>query len=253
LSRLGPPLPLGRFHSGRCTEAIGEPTAWCRRRCDCSRKPHGTDLAKPYSGRAASHGQSHREPGFRLRRGSAAALRPRARRSALQKTPRRFPPGQVLRLIVRQPPDESLVQRAASRDAEETAMEEKVEDMGPRVETQPESGSPSDVTHAAPGEGQVGRTVGADAKGSDVLQAALKKAAAIGNGIQHRREEVIAYARRQPGAALGAAAGFGILVGLALAVSSRAGAGAGSAWLTQLTPRRSFLNRRTGSSRRKFL
>jgi hypothetical protein len=125
-------------------------------------------------------------------------------------------------------------------------MERTVEDIGPGVETQPESGSPADVTHAAPGGDEVGRTVGADVKGSDVLQAALKKAAAIGNGIQHRREEAIAYTRRQPGSALGVAAGFGILGGLALAVSSRAGAGAGSAWLTQLTPRRSFLDRRQG-------
>ena len=110
-------------------------------------------------------------------------------------------------------------------------MERKLVDVGHRVETQPESGLVCDITHAAPGSGEVGRIVGADAKGRDALQAALKKAAAaVGNGIQDRRDEVIAYARREPVAAL-AAAGIGCLVGLALAIGSRAGTGGGRAWL----------------------
>jgi hypothetical protein len=88
------------------------------------------------------------------------------------------------------------VQRAASGDTEEASgdteeivMERKLVDVGHRVETQLESGLISDITHAATDSEAVGRIVGA---------AALKKAAAAaGNGIQDRRDEVIAYARRE--------------------------------------------------------
>jgi len=133
-------------------------------------------------------------------------------------------------------------------------MERMLVDGGHRFETQPESGLVCDITHAAPGSGAVGRIVDANAKGRDALQAALKKAAAaVGNGIQDRRDEAIAYARREPVAALTAAAGFGVLVGLALAIGSRAGTGGGRAWLPQLNSRRSFLGRRTGSGWRGFL
>ncbi len=138
-----------------------------------------------------------------------------------------------------------VVQRAASGDTEEIVMERKLVDVGHRVETQPESGLISDITHAATDSEAVGRIVGA---------AALKKAAAaVGNGIQDRRDEVIAYARREPAAALTAAAGFGVLVGLALAIGSRTGTGGGRSWLPQLNSRRSFLGRRPGSGWRGFL
>jgi ElaB/YqjD/DUF883 family membrane-anchored ribosome-binding protein len=134
-------------------------------------------------------------------------------------------------------------------------MERKLVDVGHRVETQSESGLASDITHAATGSEDGGRIVGTDAKGSEALQAALKKAAAaVGNGIQDRTDEVIAYARREPVAALTAAAGVGFLVGLVLAISSRSGAADGRAWLPQLNSRRrSFLGRRTGSGWREFL
>jgi hypothetical protein len=130
-------------------------------------------------------------------------------------------------------------------------MERKLVDVGHRVET----GLASDITHAATGSGEGGGIVGTDAKGSDALQAALKKAAvAVGNGIQDRRDEVIAYARREPATALTAAAGVGFLVGLVLAIGSRPGAGDSRAWLPQLNSRRrSFLGRRTGSGWREFL
>jgi hypothetical protein len=129
-------------------------------------------------------------------------------------------------------------------------MERNLVDGGHRVETQPVSA----IRHAGTGSGEVGRIVDADAKGRDALQAALKQAAAaVGNGIQDRRDEVIAYARREPVAALTAAAGFGFLVGLALAIGSRAGTGGGKAWLPQLNSRRSFLGRRAGSGWRGFL
>jgi hypothetical protein len=115
-------------------------------------------------------------------------------------------------------------------------------DVGHRVEAQPESGVVSDITHAVTGNG------------SDAFQAALKKAAAaVGTGIQDRRDEVIAYARREPVAALTAAAGIGFLAGLVLAIGSRSGAASG-AWFPQLSPRRrSFLGKRTGSGWREFL
>jgi hypothetical protein len=133
-------------------------------------------------------------------------------------------------------------------------MERKFVDVGHRVEAQSDSGLPSDITHPTSNAG-VDRTVGAElAKGSEALQAALKKAAAaVGKGIQERRDEVITYARREPMTALTIAAGFGFVIGLALAIGSRAGTGGGKAWLPQLNARRSFLGNRTGSGWRGFL
>src|SRR4030095_13653551 len=105
-------------------------------------------------------------------------------------------------------------------------MERKFHDVGHRVETQPGSGWVSDITHAATDSGEAGRIVGPDATGRDAFQAALKKASAVvANGIRDRRDDVIAYARREPVAALTAATGFGFLVGLTLAIGSRADAG----------------------------
>ena len=108
-------------------------------------------------------------------------------------------------------------------------MERKLDDVGHRVET----GLISDIAHAAP---------------------ALKQAAtAVGTGIQDRRDQVIAYARREPETALTAAAAFGFLVGFALAMGSRGGTGGGRAWLPQLSSRPNFRGRRRGSSWRRFL
>ena len=130
-------------------------------------------------------------------------------------------------------------------------MERKFVDVGHRVGTASESG-PTDITHA---NSEVGTTVGAEvAKGSEAVQAILKKAAAaVGNGIQERRNEVITYTRREPMTALTAAVGFGFVVGLALAISSRTGTSDRSAWLPQLKSRGSLLGRRTGSAWRGFL
>ena len=109
-------------------------------------------------------------------------------------------------------------------------MERKLDDVGHRVET----GLISDITHAAPGRGE-GVQIGADAKGRIALQAALKQAAAaVGAGIQDRRAQAIAYARREPETALTAAAAFGFLVGFALAMGSRGGTSGGRAWLPQV-------------------
>ena len=114
-------------------------------------------------------------------------------------------------------------------------MERKFGDVGNRVETPPESGLLSGVTHAATGDTEAGTTFGAElAKGSEAFQAAVKKAAAaMSNGIQEGREEVITYARREPLAALAAAAGLGFVIGLALAIGSRGSSGGEKAWLPQ--------------------
>jgi hypothetical protein len=132
-------------------------------------------------------------------------------------------------------------------------MERKLEDVGHRVETEPGCGLISDITHAAPGRGEGGK-IGADAKGRIGLQAVLKKAAAaMGNGIHERANEVAAYARRKPVGALTAATGVGFLVGLCLARGSRATTGGKMGWLSELNSRRSVLGRRTGSGWRRLL
>src|SRR6266478_1966706 len=132
-------------------------------------------------------------------------------------------------------------------------MDRKLDDVGHRVETQPGCGLISDITHAAPGRGEGGK-IGADAKGRDTVQASLQKAAAaVGNGIHARTNEVIAYARREPVGALTVATGVGLLVGLCLAMGSQATTGGKSDRLSQLNSRRSFLGRRTGSGWRRLL
>jgi hypothetical protein len=132
-------------------------------------------------------------------------------------------------------------------------MERKLDDVGHRVETKPGCGLISDITHAAPSRGEGGQ-IGSDARGRLALQGALKQAAAVvGTGIQDRRDQVIAYARREPETALKAAAAFGLLVGFALAISSRGGTSSGRAWLPQLTSRPTFRGRRRGSGWRGFL
>jgi hypothetical protein len=109
-------------------------------------------------------------------------------------------------------------------------------------------GIASDITHAATGIREVGSTVGSElAKGSEALQTVLKKAAVVvGDGIQSRRDEVIAYTRREPGAALMTAAGLGFIVGLALAMGSSAGTRRKGMW-------HSVLGRRTRPGWRTFL
>jgi ElaB/YqjD/DUF883 family membrane-anchored ribosome-binding protein len=130
-------------------------------------------------------------------------------------------------------------------------MERKFHDVGHRVETEP--GLISDITHAAPSRGEGGK-IGADAQGRIALQAALKQtAAAVGTGIQDRRDQVIAYARREPETALTAAAAFGFLIGFVLVMGSRGGTSGGRAWLPQLNSRPNFRGRRRGSGWRGFL
>jgi hypothetical protein len=132
-------------------------------------------------------------------------------------------------------------------------MERKLDDVGHRVEAEPGCRLISDITHAAPSRWEGGQ-IGADAKGRIALQAALKQAAtAVGTGIQDRRDQVIAYARREPETALTAAAAFGFLVGFALAMGSRGGTSGGRAWLRQPNLRPNFRGRWRGSGWRGFL
>jgi hypothetical protein len=99
-------------------------------------------------------------------------------------------------------------------------MDRKLDDVGHRVETQPGCGLISDITHAAPVAGRVGRSA---RPRRAALRAVLKKAAAaVGNSIHDRTNEVTAYARREPVGALTVATGVGFLVGLCLAIGSRA-------------------------------
>ena len=127
-------------------------------------------------------------------------------------------------------------------------MDRKLDDVGHRVETEPGCGLISDITHAAPGRGEGGR-IGAAAKGRIALQAVLKKAAVI----HAQPNKVTRYTRREPVGALSAATGVGFLVGLCLAIGSRAITREKSEWLSQLNSRRSFLARRTGSGWRRLL
>src|ERR1700726_1594685 len=91
-----------------------------------------------------------------------------------------------------------LVQRAASGNREETAMDRKLDDVGHGVETESGCGLISGITYAAPSRGEGGK-IGADVKGRIALQVVLKKAAAaVGNGIHDRTNEITAYARRGP-------------------------------------------------------
>lgn len=132
-------------------------------------------------------------------------------------------------------------------------MERKLDDVGHRVEAESGWRLVSDITHAAPSRGEGGQ-IGADAKGRIALQAALKQAlTAVGTGIQDRRDQVIAYARREPETAVTAAAAFGFLVGSALAMGSRGGTNGGRAWLRQPNSRPNFRGRWRGSGWRGFL
>ena len=83
-------------------------------------------------------------------------------------------------------------------------------------------------------------------------KAVLKKAAAaVGNGIHDRTNEITTNARRGPVGAFIAATGVGFLVGLCLARGSRATRT--SEWPSQLNSRRSVLGRRTASGWRTLL
>ena len=116
-------------------------------------------------------------------------------------------------------------------------MERKLVEVGHRVEAQPGCGLIPDITHTIPGRG--GGKIGADAKGRDTVLSSLQRAVvAAGNGIHDRMNEVIAYARREP-------VGVGLLVGLCLAMGSRATTGA--------KRERGLLGRRTRSGWRRLL
>ena len=135
----------------------------------------------------------------------------------------------------------------------DTTMDRKLVDVGHRVETQADPGPVADITHSTAHSQGIERSAGPDTVGGDALQALKKAAAAVGNGVQDRREEVIAYARREPVAALTAAAGLGFLVGLALAMASRSGSDDERNWRPRFASRRTVFGRRPGSGWRGVL
>ena len=122
---------------------------------------------------------------------------------------------------------DSREERANARegiDMEEETMDRKLVDVGHRVEAREDAGLVSDITHSPGGsrwsEGSA-EAAAAAAAGGDAFQALKRAAAAVGAGVQDRTDEVIAYARREPVAALTAAAGLGFLAGVALAIAVR--------------------------------
>jgi len=79
--------------------------------------------------------------------------------------------------------------------------------------------------------------MGADATSGEALRSALKKvAAAVSDGLQKGKAEIVAYTRREPAAALTAATGLGFFVGIA--IGSRAGTRGTGARLPWLGPSR---------------
>lgn len=111
-------------------------------------------------------------------------------------------------------------------------MERTFTDVGPRVGIE---GSQGDVVSPGRIEGRVA-TIGEDlADGARALQCAVKQGAVmIGQEVKDRGDEVIAYTRRQPGRALMAAAGIGLIAGLSMALGARAERRR-SGWLAQMT------------------
>ena len=67
-------------------------------------------------------------------------------------------------------------------------------------------------------------------------------AATVGNGVQDRADEVIAYTRREPATALTMAAAVGVLVGLAMAIGGFSGKG----WLAPRNRKQNVMARLTG-------
>jgi hypothetical protein len=110
-------------------------------------------------------------------------------------------------------------------------MERKLVDVGHRVEAPTDAGLVSDITHSAGAGPATERSAGSGGMDGDALHSLRRAATAVGNGVQDRRDEVVAYARKEPLAALTVAAGLGFLVGLTVAIASRGGSAAERSWL----------------------
>lgn len=133
-------------------------------------------------------------------------------------------------------------------------MERTFTDVGQRVGTEWSQGNVVSPGRSA-SEGRAA-TIGEDlAEGARALQCAVKQSAVmIGNEVKDRRDEVIAYTRKQPVRALMAAAGIGLIAGLSMALGARAERRSG--WLAQLTQasgRPSLLGRPLAGGWRSFM
>lgn len=134
-------------------------------------------------------------------------------------------------------------------------MERTLTDVEQRVGTEWSQGDVVSPGRSA-SEGRAA-TIGEDlAEGARALQCAVKQGAVmIGHEVKDRRDEVIAYTRRQPVRALMAAAGIGLIAGLSMALGARAERRR-SGWLAQLTQRSgrpSLLGRPLGGGWRSFM
>ena len=77
---------------------------------------------------------------------------------------------------------------------------------------------------------------------TEVMRVLRNAAATVGSSVQDRADEVIAYTRREPAAALTMATALGVLVGLGMAIGSLRG----SSWLAPRRRRQSVIARLTG-------
>jgi hypothetical protein len=77
---------------------------------------------------------------------------------------------------------------------------------------------------------------------TEVIRVVRSAAATVGSSVQDRADEVIAYTRREPAAALTMATALGFLVGLGMAIGSLRGSG----WLAPRSRRQSVIARLTG-------
>src|SRR5260370_42099947 len=109
---------------------------------------------------------------------------------------------------------------------QETAMEKTPIEIGCPPAGRP---TPHEIREANRGIHRSGQVLdAAHGEGTRVprFQETFKHAAAtVGNSVQDRADEVIAYTRREPATALTMAAAVGVLVGLAMAIGGLSGKG----------------------------
>jgi ElaB/YqjD/DUF883 family membrane-anchored ribosome-binding protein len=120
-------------------------------------------------------------------------------------------------------------------DCREAAMEKTPIEIGYPPASQP---TPDEIREANRNIHQPGRVI--DAAQAEVVRAFRNAAVTVQRGVQDGADEVIAYTRREPAAALTMAAGLGILVGFVMAIGSFGGRG----WLAPRRP--SVMTRLTG-------
>jgi hypothetical protein len=84
--------------------------------------------------------------------------------------------------------------------------------------------------------------------GESLPESVRSAVAAISNGVQDGADEVIAYTRREPAAALTMALTLGFLVGLSVAIG-----GVAAGWFIEQKPKRNFMSRLADLSSRTSL